>query len=136
MYFSHVMNSPMLSAASRQSRPVTPHHRRNSAIPPAYASVVDSARSRPNLSSRRYRSAAGTTFIASSSTVQYRLPDGICTRNARNRRPPRISLTSNKTRQNYTPKDKSQNRLAESSCNITLRSRVPYRTFSLPGPNR
>ena len=94
----------MSAAASRQSRPVAVHQRRNSAIPSAYFLVVSSARSRPNLSSRRYLSAVGTTSISSSSTVQYRLPDGICTRNARNSRP-RVHENTNKTRQDYTQRE-------------------------------
>ncbi|MER6575870.1 hypothetical protein [Nonomuraea sp. NPDC001023] len=47
------MNRPSSAAAVRQSRPVRTHHRRNNAIARAYASVVDSARSRPSRVSRR-----------------------------------------------------------------------------------
>jgi len=119
-----MMSSPKSAAASRQSRPVAAHHRRNRAILLAYFSVVDSARSLPNLSSRRYRSGTGTTAIASSSTVQYRAPDGICTENGRNR-PPLRPHDSNKTQQNYTFRGPMRSRLAVSNRNITPRLRGP-----------
>jgi hypothetical protein len=52
-------------------------------MPPAYDLVVDSAPSRPNRTCRRNESATGTTASSSSSTVQYRTPDGSRTMNAR-----------------------------------------------------
>ena len=52
-------------------------------MPPAYALVVDSAPSRPNRTCRKNESATGTTARSSSSTVQYRTPDGSLTMNAR-----------------------------------------------------
>jgi hypothetical protein len=52
-------------------------------MPPAYALVVDSAPSRPNRTCRKNESATGTTAKSSSSTVQYRAPDGSRTMNAR-----------------------------------------------------
>ena len=85
---SHVMNSPSCSAPACQSFPVRAHHRRNSAIAPAYALVVDSAPSRPNRRCRKNASANGTTDSSSSSTVQYPAPDGNLTMNARTRDPP------------------------------------------------
>ena len=64
------MNSPSCPIPACQ--PARPgHHRRNNAIPPAYALVVDSAPSRPNRTCRRNESAAATTARSSSSTVQY-----------------------------------------------------------------
>jgi predicted metal-binding membrane protein len=80
---SHVMNSPSCSAPACQSFPVRAHHRRNSAIAPAYALVVDSAPSRPNRRCRKNASANGTTASSLSSTVQYPAPDGNLTMNAR-----------------------------------------------------
>jgi hypothetical protein len=80
---SQVMNSPSCPIPACQSRPVRAHHRKNSAMPPAYDLVVDSAPSRPNRTCRRNESATGTTPSSSSSTVQYRTPDGSCTMNAR-----------------------------------------------------
>ena len=80
---SHVMNSPSCPLPACQSLPVRAHHRRNSAIAPAYALVVDSAPSRPNRRCRKNESATGTTASSSSSTVQYRAPDGNLTMNAR-----------------------------------------------------
>jgi hypothetical protein len=47
---SHVMNSPSCPIPACQSRPDRAHHRKNSAMPPAYDFVVDSAPSRPNRS--------------------------------------------------------------------------------------
>src|SRR5712691_6893168 len=85
---SHVMNSPSCSAPPCQSFPVRAPHRRNSAIAPAYALVVDSAPSRPNRRCRKNASANGTTDSSSSSTVQYPAPDGNLTMNARTRDPP------------------------------------------------
>jgi hypothetical protein len=80
---SQVMNSPSCPIPACQVRPDLAHHRRNSAMPPAYAFVVDSAPSRPNRTCRRNESATGTTASSSSSTVQYLTPDGSLTRNAR-----------------------------------------------------
>ena len=57
-------------------------------MPPAYAFVVDSAPSRPNRTCRKNPSATGTTASSSSSTVQYRTPDGSLTGNARIPRSP------------------------------------------------
>ncbi len=86
---SQVMNNPSCSAPACQLRPVRAHHRRNNAIAPAYAFVVDSAPSRPNRSCRKKASATATTARSSSSTVQYRIPDGNVTGNARIFRSPR-----------------------------------------------
>ena len=69
---SQVMNNPRCSIPACQDRPVRPHHRKNNAIPPAYAFVVSSKPSRPNRTSRKNTSASGTTHSSSSSTVQYR----------------------------------------------------------------
>jgi hypothetical protein len=80
---SQVMNKPSCPAPASQLRPDRAHQRRNSAIPPAYAFVVDSAPSRPNRTCRKNESATGTTARSSSSTVQYRTPDGSLTMNAR-----------------------------------------------------
>src|SRR5216117_2054379 len=77
------MNSPSCSIPDCDGRPVSEHQRRNSAIEPAYALVVDSAPSRPNRTCRRNESATATTASSSSSTVQYLAPDGILTGNAR-----------------------------------------------------
>ena len=80
---SQVMNNPSCPTPACQSRPVRAHHRKNNAMLPAYALVVDSAPSRPNRTCRKNESAAGTTASSSSSTVQYRAPDGSRTMNAR-----------------------------------------------------
>src|SRR5271165_4168067 len=77
------MNSPSCSIPDCHGRPVSEHQRRNSAIEPAYALVVDSAPSRPNRTCRRNESATATPASSSSSTVQYLAPDGILTGNAR-----------------------------------------------------
>ncbi|WP_381805696.1 hypothetical protein [Streptomyces niveus] len=68
--FSQTTNSPSSSAATRQSRPVRMHHRRYSAMCPAYVRVVNSAWSLPNRTCRRKASASGTTAKSSSTTVQ------------------------------------------------------------------
>src|SRR5271163_525574 len=77
------MNNANCSTPACQDRPDRPHQRRNNAIECAYAFVVDSAASRPNRRCRRYSSATPTTCRSSSSTVQYRCPDGKLTGNAR-----------------------------------------------------
>src|SRR5271165_7010224 len=70
------MNNAKPSTPACQDRPDRAHQRRNNAIECAYAFVVDSAASRPNRRCRRYPSATPTTCRSSSSTVQYRCPDG------------------------------------------------------------
>src|SRR5271165_2434477 len=77
------MNNAKPSTPACQDRPDRAHQRRNNAIECAYAFVVDSAASRPNRRCRRYPSATPTTCRSSSSTVQYRCPDGKLTGNAR-----------------------------------------------------
>src|SRR3984893_7478639 len=77
------MNSPSAATPSCQSRLVRTHQRRNNAIPPAYDLVVNSEPSRPNRTWRKNASASSTTARFSSSTVQYRTPDGNLTGNAR-----------------------------------------------------
>ena len=84
---SHVMNKARCSTPACHDRPVRAHQRRNSAIACAYAFVVDSAPSRPNRCWRKKPSATATTCRSSSSTVQYRCPDGNLTGNARTRLP-------------------------------------------------
>jgi len=66
---------------------VRSHQHKNSAIAPAYAFVVSSDPSRPNRTCRKNPSACGTTHSSSSSTVQYRSPDGNLTANARTSSP-------------------------------------------------
>jgi hypothetical protein len=82
------MNSPSCSIPAGQDRPDRAHHRRNNAIEPAYAFVVDSAPSRPNRTCRRNESATPTTARSSSRTVQYLAPDGNLTGKARIPDPP------------------------------------------------
>src|SRR6201993_2154958 len=77
------MNSAKPSTPACQDRLDRAHQRRNNAIECAYAFVVDSAASRPNRRCRRYSSATPTTCRSSSSTVQYRCPDGKLTGNTR-----------------------------------------------------
>src|ERR1700687_5838287 len=77
------MNNANRSTPACQDQPDRAHQRRNNAIECAYAFVVDSAASRPNRRCRRYSSATPTTCRSSSSTVQYRCPDGKLTGNAR-----------------------------------------------------
>ncbi|WP_025433922.1 hypothetical protein [Rhodococcus opacus] len=78
-----MMNNPSAGTPSCQCRPVRAHHRRNNAIPPVYDLVVSSEPSRPNRTCRKNASASSTTARSSSSTVQYRTPDGNLTGNAR-----------------------------------------------------
>ena len=80
---SHAMNNPNCSTPACQDRPDLAHHRKNNAMPIAYAFVVDSAPSRPNRSCRKNSSATVTTASSSSSTVQYLAPDGNLTKKAR-----------------------------------------------------
>src|SRR6266516_1285969 len=87
---SHVMNKPSCSTPAGQGRPDLAHHRRNNAIEPAYAFVVDSAPSRPNRTCRRNESATATS---SSRTVQYLAPDGNLTGKARIPDPPDLALS-------------------------------------------
>jgi hypothetical protein len=82
------MNSPSCSIPDCHSRPDRAHHRRNNAIEPAYALVVDSAPSRPNRTCRKNESATATTARSSSRTVQYLAPDGNLTGKARIPDPP------------------------------------------------
>src|SRR5437764_15427067 len=77
------MNNANCSTPACQDLPDRAHQRRNNAIECAYAFVVDSAASRPNRRCRRYSSATPTTCRSSSSTVQYRCPDGKLTGNGR-----------------------------------------------------
>src|ERR1700682_1580199 len=77
------MNNANRSTPACQDQPDRAHQRRNNAIECASAFVVDSAASRPNRRCRRYSSATPTTCRSSSSTVQYRCPDGKLTGNAR-----------------------------------------------------
>src|ERR1700682_290731 len=77
------MNNANRSTPACQDQPDRAHQRRNNAIECAYAFVVDSAASRPNRRWRRYSSATPTTCRSSSSTVQYRCPDGKLTGHAR-----------------------------------------------------
>jgi hypothetical protein len=82
------MNSPSCSTPAGQDRPDRAHHRKNNAIEPAYALVVDSAPSRPSLTCRKNESATATTARSSSRTVQYLVPDGNLTGKARIPDPP------------------------------------------------
>ena len=82
------MNRPSCPIPDCHGRLVSEHHRRNSAIEPAYAFVVDSAPFRPNRTCRRNESATATTASSSSRTVQYLAPDGSLTGNARIPDPP------------------------------------------------
>src|SRR6185312_6497773 len=77
------MNRANCSTPTCHERPDRAHQRRNNAIECAYAFVVDSAASPPNRRCRRYSSATPITCRSSSSTVQYRCPDGKLTGNAR-----------------------------------------------------
>lgn len=61
VYCSHLMNRPMFMAAVLQARPVLAHQCRKGAHRPRKDFTVESARSRPNRNSRRYRSATSTT---------------------------------------------------------------------------
>ena len=63
-------------------------------MPPAYDLVVNSEPSRPNRTCRKNASASSTTARSSSSTVQYRTPDGNLTGNAR-------TLISSRSRHHY-----------------------------------
>src|SRR6478609_2783438 len=77
------MNRANCSTPTCHERPERAHQRKNNAIECAYAFVVDSAASRPNRRCRRYSSATLINCRSSSSTVQYRCPDGKLTWNAR-----------------------------------------------------
>src|SRR6202171_2665044 len=88
------MNNANRSTPACQDQPDRAHQRRNNAIECAYAFVVDSAASRPNRGCRRYSSATPTTCRSSSSTVQYRCPDGKLTGNPR--MPSRFLVDSHK----------------------------------------
>ncbi len=82
------MNNPNCSTPACQDRPDLAHHRKNNAMPIAYAFVVDSAPSRPNRRCRKNSSATVTTASSSSRTVQYLTPDGNLTMKARIPVPP------------------------------------------------
>ena len=124
---NHVMNKATCSTPACQDRPVRAHQRRNNAIACAYAFVVDSAPSRPNRWYRRKSSATRTTFRSSSSTVQYRCPDGNLTGNARTRCPRSQPTVVN----NYQPRAPHPRRTAAlpartpHSSDITQRAKAP-----------
>src|SRR5271157_4282410 len=124
------MNSPSCSIPDCHGRPVSEHQRRNSAIEPAYALVVDSAPSRPNRTCRRNESATATTASSSSSTVQYLAPDGILTGNARIPDPrSRADLHEQLPATSTTPEETRRRTCQTSrSGNVTQQAGVPRRT--------